>query len=350
MLHEITQSLTAAGSVHLKEKLGGIYTLLVGANLILWIFAFILFEKHAGMLSLCLLAWTFGLRHAVDADHIAAIDNVTRKLMNDGKRPVSVGFFFSLGHSMVVVLLSVAIALGADYVHSRFGALENFGAIVGTIVSGAFLFIIATINFFVFLNVYRMFREVRRRGRVDDAAMEEQMDKRGLYARILRPLLKMVRSSWQMYPIGFLFGLGFDTATEVGLLGISATQASAGMPVWYIMVFPALFTAGMCLIDTTDGVLMQGAYGWAFLDPMRKLFYNGFITLLGFLVAFFVGTVEILGIIGQEYAIKVGFWGWIDGINNHFSVIGYGLIAIFLVCWLAATYMFRRASHAVATQ
>ena len=348
MLREITQSLTDAGSAHLKEKLGGMYTLLVGANLLLWIFAFIIFEKHPGMLSLCLLAWTFGLRHAVDADHIAAIDNVTRKLMNDGKRPVSVGFFFSLGHSTVVVLLSIAIAVGADYVHARFGALENYGAIVGTIVSGAFLFIIATINFFVFLNVYRMFQEIRQGGAVDDKAMQEQMDKRGFYSRILRPLLKMVNSSWQMYPIGFLFGLGFDTATEVGLLGISATQASSGMPVWYIMVFPALFTAGMCLIDTTDGVLMQGAYGWAFLDPMRKLFYNGFITLLGFLVAFFVGAVEVLGIIGQEYEVQGGFWDWIAGLNNHFSVIGYGLIAVFLVCWLTATYMYRRASHAVA--
>jgi nickel/cobalt transporter (NiCoT) family protein len=343
MFRDLSQSLTIAGSPTLEHKVGGMFALLVGANLFLWLFAFILFEHHSGMLSICLLAWTFGLRHAVDADHIAAIDNVTRKLMNDGQRPVGVGFFFSLGHSTIVICLSIAIAFGAEYVHGHYPGLEKFGGIFGTLVSGAFLFLIATINLFVFLNVYRMFQKIRTEGTVDEQAMDEQMEKRGLYARILRPLLKLVRHSWQMYPIGFLFGLGFDTATEVGLLGISATQASAGMPVWYIMMFPALFTAGMCLVDTADGILMLGAYGWAFLDPMRKLFYNAFITLLGFLVAFFVGAVEVLGIIGQEFNLAGGIWRFIGGMNDHFGVIGYGLIGIFAICWLAATYMYRTA-------
>ena len=343
MFKEITQSITSAGSPVLKHRIGGMFTLLVGLNAFLWIFSFILFHRHAGMLSICLLAWTFGLRHAVDADHIAAIDNVTRKLMNDGQRPVGVGFFFSLGHSTIVIGLSIAIALGAEYVHGHYPTLEKFGGIFGTLVSGAFLFLIATINLFVFLNVYRMFKKIRREGSINEKEMDEQMEKRGLYARILRPLLKVVRHSWQMYPIGFLFGLGFDTATEVGLLGISAAQASDGMPVWYIMMFPALFTSGMCLIDTADGILMLGAYGWAFLDPMRKLFYNAFVTLLGFGVAFFVGAVEVLGVIAQEFNLESGIWRFIDGINNHFSVIGYGLIGIFAICWLSSTYLYRTA-------
>ena len=344
MFKELSESITSAGSPGLKHRMGGMFALLVGANLFLWIFAFILFHHHAGMLSICLLAWTFGLRHAVDADHIAAIDNVTRKLMNDGQRPVGVGFFFSLGHSTIVIGLSVGIAFGAQYVHGHYPGLEKFGDIFGTLVSGGFLFLIATINLFVFLNVYKLFKEIRRRGSIDEQAMDEQMEKRGLYARILRPLLKIVKHSWQMYPIGFLFGLGFDTATEVGLLGISATQASAGMPVWYIMMFPALFTAGMCLVDTADGILMLGAYGWAFLDPMRKLFYNAFITLLGFLVAFFVGAIEILGIVSQELNLKGSIWNFVGGMNDHFGVIGYGLVGIFAVCWLSAAYLYRSAS------
>ena len=343
MFKEIAQSITSAGSPVLKHRISGMFTLLVGVNAFLWISSFILFHRHAGMLSICLLAWTFGLRHAVDADHIAAIDNVTRKLMNDGQRPVGVGFFFSLGHSTIVIGLSIAIAVGTEYVHDHFPGLEKFGDIFGTLVSGAFLFLIAAINLFVFINVYKLFKKFREQGSFDEQAMDEQMEKRGLYARILRPLLKIVRHSWQMYPIGFLFGLGFDTATEVGLLGISASQASAGMPVWYIMMFPALFTAGMCLIDTADGVLMLGAYGWAFLDPMRKLFYNAFVTLLGFLIAVFVGAIEILGIIGPEFNLKGGVWNLIDGLNNHFSVIGYGLVGIFAICWLTSTYLYRSA-------
>ncbi len=343
MLREIAESLTSAGCPRIKLKVEGMFILLVGINLFLWIFAFILFERHSGMLSVCLLAWTFGLRHAVDADHIAAIDNVTRKLMNDGQRPVGVGFFFSLGHSTIVVCLSVAIIFGAEYVHGHYPTLEEFGGVFGTLVSGAFLYLIAAINLLVFLNVYRLFRKIQRGGSIDEQAMDEEMEKRGLYARILRPLMRIVRHSWQMYPIGFLFGLGFDTATEVGLLGISATQASAGMPVWYILMFPALFTAGMCLVDTADGILMLGAYGWAFLEPSRKLFYNAFVTLLGFLVAFFVGTVEILGIIAQEYQMKGGMWRFIGGVNDHFGILGYGLVGVFAVCWLAAAYMYRTA-------
>ena len=343
MFKQLSLSLTNAGSPHLKHKITGMYVLLIGANVFLWIMAYLLFYRNTAMLSLCLLAWTFGLRHAVDADHIAAIDNVTRKLMNDGERPVGVGFFFSLGHSTIVVGLSIGIAMGAQYVHSKYPSLEKFGDIFGTVVSGAFLFLIAFINLMVFLNIYKVYKRVDRGEGMDEKAMEDQMEKQGFYARILRPLLKMVRHSWQMYPIGFLFGLGFDTATEVGLLGISATQAGAGMPVWYIMLFPALFTAGMCLIDTTDGILMLGAYGWAFMEPMRKLFYNAFITLLGFAVAFFVGAVELLGILGDECGLKGGFWSYMDGLNNHFGLIGYGLIGIFMTCWLTATFMYKRA-------
>ncbi|MGC8492797.1 MAG: HoxN/HupN/NixA family nickel/cobalt transporter [Syntrophobacteraceae bacterium] len=350
MYKEIVQSLTDAGSVRLKRKIGSMYALLTGVTIGVWIVAFMLFASRPHMLALCLLAWIFGLKHAVDADHIAAVDNVTRKLMNDGQRPVGVGFYFSLGHSLVVILLSVGIVFGVQYVHSHhsLGTLADYGAIIGTIVSGGFLFLIGTINFLVFLNIYHGYKKIKQEGQVDEQAMESHMENRGLLTRILRPLLKMITSSWQMFPVGFLFGLGFDTATEVGLLGISAAEAAKGMPVWFIMVFPVLFTAGMCMIDTTDGILMQGAYGWALLEPTRKLFYNGFITLLGFLVAFFIGGIEILGVIGQELHISGAGWNFINVLNDHFGAIGYGLIAIFMTCWLTAAYMYKQARQAVA--
>ena len=247
------------------------------------------------MLGTALLAYSFGLRHAVDADHIAAIDNVTRKLMQEGKRPVSVGFWFSIGHSAVVVLVALAIAVTTTELESRFDAWKDVGGIVSTSVSTLFLFAVAAMNIVILAGVWETFRHVRRGGAFHDQDFDLLLNSRGLLARLFRPLFRLVTQSWHMLPLGFLFGLGFDTATEVALLGISATQAGQGMSIWSIMVFPALFAAGMSLIDTTDGVLMLGAYNWAFVKPMRKLYYNLVITAVSVVVAVLIGGIEGLG-------------------------------------------------------
>ena len=244
------------------------------------------------LLGTAALAYSFGLRHAFDADHIAAIDNVTRKLMQEGSRPVGVGLFFSLGHSTIVVALTVAIAVATTALQGRFDAFKSFGAMVGTLVSALFLFAIAIANIVVLVSVWRTFQTVKSGGRFVEEDLDLMLANRGLLGRLFRRFFRLIERSWQMYPLGILFGLGFDTATEVGLLGISATQASQGLSIWSILVFPALFTAGMTLIDTTDSILMLGAYGWAFIKPIRKLYYNLTITAVSVLVAVIVGGLE----------------------------------------------------------
>ena len=240
----------------LRAPLIGIYTLLVIGNAAVWAWAFIVFQDQPLYLGTALLAYSFGLRHAVDADHIAAIDNVTRKLMQDGKRPVSVGFFFAMGHSTVVILAAIGVAATTTLLSAHFDAFKSVGGIIGTAVSASFLFVIAAANVVILRSVWRTYRLVRNGGAYVDADFDLLLNNRGLLARLFRPLFRLVSSSWHMFPLGFLFGLGFDTATEVALLGISATQAAKGISIWSIMVFPALFAAGMSLIDTTDGVLM----------------------------------------------------------------------------------------------
>lgn len=251
-----TQSVMPAA----RRKVVGIYAALGLANIALWALALAIFHHYPLLLGTAFLAYSFGLRHAVDADHIAAIDNVTRKLMQQGERPMGVGFFFSLGHSTIVFGLSAAVAITAFAIKGRFSAIENFGTIAGTLISASFLFSIAIINIVVLAAVFRTFRRVK----AGEAYAEEDLDlllaKRGFFARIFRRFFQLVNHSWQMYPIGVLFGLGFDTATEIGLLGISAAGASKGLPAWSIMMFPALFAAGMTLIDTTDSLLMLGRF------------------------------------------------------------------------------------------
>ena len=264
MLRSVAHALSD-GEADLRSKLIGIYAILVTANLAAWAWALLAFRGYPVLLGTALLAYGFGARHAVDADHIAAIDNVTRKLMQQGQRPVGVGFFFSLGHSTVVALASAGIALAAAALETRFAGWRELGELVGTGVSAAFLFLIALVNLVVLVQLYRAFRRVRRGGRLVEDELEGFLSQRGLLGRIFRPLFRFIGASWQMYPLGFLFGLGFDTATEVGLLGISAAEAAHGLSLWSILVFPALFTAGMSLVDTTDSVLMLGAYGWAFM-------------------------------------------------------------------------------------
>lgn len=342
MLKEIARSFRH-GEGGIRSRIVLMYSFLIALNVGVWGLALLVFHRYPMMLGTCLLAYGFGLRHAVDADHIAAIDNVTRKLMQEDKQPVAVGFFFSLGHSTVVVLLSIAIALGAAYVHDRFPQLERIGGLIGTSVSALFLLTIAFINFLVFLDIYRVFQDVRSGRGYSEETLEEFLDKRGLLARFFRPLYKFVNKSWHMYIVGFLFGLGFDTATEIALLGISASQAAQGLPIWSIMIFPALFMSGMCLIDTSDGVVMLGAYGWAFVDPVRKLFYNMVITLVSFLVALLIGGIEALTVIASELKLETGFWAYIDKINDHYGNIGFFIIGIFVASWLVATLIYKAA-------
>jgi nickel/cobalt transporter (NiCoT) family protein len=322
-------------------KLAGIYTVLIAANVLSWLWALVALQQYPVLLGTALLAYTFGLRHAVDADHIAAIDNVTRKLMQAGKRPISVGFFFALGHSTVVIVASVLVALAIGALQSKFDHFRDIGGAIGTGISAFFLLVIAAANTFVLVAVWRMFNAVRQGKHFVEEDLDIVLSQRGVMGRLLRSLFGMISKSWHMYPLGILFGLGFDTATEIGLLGISATQSSQGLELWLILIFPALFTAGMSLIDTTDGVLMVGAYGWAFVKPIRKLYYNMTITLVSVIVALAIGGIEALGLIGNKLGLHGGFWTLIDTLNENFGSLGYLIILIFVACWLISTAIYR---------
>ncbi|MFI5273196.1 MAG: HoxN/HupN/NixA family nickel/cobalt transporter [Ktedonobacterales bacterium] len=341
MLRGILHLMRDSGS-GVRTKILGIYSLLISFNVLAWLLAFAASARlhDPKFLGIGLIAYGLGLRHAVDADHIAAIDNVTRKLMQEGKRPVAVGTFFSLGHSTVVILLSAGLAAASLFVQRNLPGLQATGSLIGTGVSALFLYLIAALNIIVLVDVFRAFRSVTRGGAYDEAKVEAFLSQRGFLARFFRPLFGMVRSSWVMYPIGFLFGLGFDTASEVGLLAISATSVRAGVPFLFIMVFALLFTAGMSLADTTDGVLMLGAYGWAFVKPVRKLYYNLNITLISVLVAVLVGTIELVQIISQQLALSGPVWDFVNtslGLGN----LGFYIVAIFVLSWLISTLVYR---------
>jgi high-affinity nickel-transport protein len=324
-----------------RSKVAAIYALLVLANAGAWILAFAAFAGRPLLLGTALLAYTFGLRHAVDADHISAIDNVTRKLMQQEKKPVAVGFFFSLGHSTIVVALSAAIAFAATLVHTALPGLQSVGGLVGTSISALFLYAIAGINLVVLIDVYRTFRRVERGGGYSAATVDLSLERRGFWCRLFGPLMRMIDASWQMYPLGVLFGLGFDTATEVGILGIAALEAGKGLPVYTIMVFPLLFTAGMCLLDTTDGVLMLGCYGWAFVKPVRKLYYNMNVTLVSVLVAALVGTIEVLSVAGAQLGLRGATWDAIGRVSDNFGAVGAAIVGIFVVSWGVSTAVYK---------
>jgi high-affinity nickel-transport protein len=328
-------------STALRGPIISIYTLLVLANLAVWGWAVLVFRHHPLLLGTALLAYGFGLRHAVDADHIAAIDNVTRKLMNEGKRPVTVGFFFALGHSTVVILAAAAIAGTATTLAAHFGQAKAIGGIIGTVVSVTFLFAIAAMNLLILRAVWRTFCHVRQGGSYVDEDFDLLLNKRGLLARLFRPLFRLVTASWHMFPLGFLFGLGFDTATEVALLGISATEAAKGVSVWSIMVFPALFAAGMSLVDTTDGILMLGAYDWAFVKPIRKLYYNMTITLASVAVAVLIGGIEALGLLSGQLGLSGWFWDGIGALNDNFGSVGFVIIGVFIAAWIGSVLIYR---------
>ncbi len=329
----------AAGNT--RRKIISIFSILFVMNVSAWLWALMVFRHYPVLLGTAFLAYSFGLRHAVDADHIAAIDNVTRKLMQEGKRPVAVGFMFSLGHSTIVVLGSAAIAATALSLQHRMDSVKHFGGIVGTLVSTLFLFGIALVNLIVLRSIYSAFQRVRRGGRYVEEDFDLLLNSRGFLSRLFRPMFAMIRRSWHMYPLGVLFGLGFDTATEIGLLGISAAEASRGLSLWSIMVFPALFAAGMSLIDTTDNVLMLGAYGWAFVKPIRKLYYNMTITLVSVIVAFVVGGIEALGLLAGQFHLQGTFWGLVGRLNENFGTLGYLIVGLFAASWIISIWIYR---------
>ncbi len=325
----------------LRPPIIRLYTLLLGLNLAVWAWALMLFRHQPALLGTALLAYGFGLRHAVDADHIAAIDNVTRKLMQEGKRPVSVGFFFALGHSSVVLLAAAAIAGAAKALASQIDVAKSIGGVVSTLISALFLFAIAAMNFFILIAVWRTFQAARRGAPFNEQDFDLLLNSRGLLARFFRPLYRLITQSWHMLPLGFMFGLGFDTATEIALLGISATEAAKGLSAWSIMVFPALFAAGMSLIDTTDGVLMLGTYNWAFVKPMRKLYYNLSITLVSVVVAVAIGGIETLGLIGDQLGLGGWFWGGIGALDDNFGSLGFVIIGVFIAAWIVSLVIYR---------
>ncbi len=318
-----------------------LYSLLAIANLAAWGWALLAFRDYPVQLGTAFLAYTFGLRHAVDADHIAAIDNVTRKLMQEGRRPAAVGFFFSLGHSTVVWLGSIAIALTAAAFKDNLETFKAVGGVAGTLVSAFFLLSIAMMNIFILAAIYKTFQHVKAGGQYVAEDLDMLLGKTGFLARIFRPMFRAITRSWQMYPLGFLFGLGFDTATEIGLLGVSAASASQGMSFWSILVFPALFTAGMSLVDTTDSILMLKAYGWAFVKPVRKLYYNMTMTFVSVLVAFIVGGLEALNLIGDKLELKGGFWLAIGEMNDNLGSLGYIIVGTFVATWIISALFYR---------
>ena len=328
----------APGPDHLRPL--ALCAFLGAINVAAWLWTWSAFAGYPTLLGTAFLAWVFGLRHAVDADHIAAIDNVVRKLMQEGQRPVTAGFFFSLGHSTVVVAASAAVAATSAALHQQFEGFRTIG-VIGTTVSATFLLVIAIVNLFILRGVWRSFRQVRRGGTLDTEALDTLLAGRGMLARLARPLFGAVRRSWHMYPLGFLFGLGFDTATEIGLLGISAAQSAQGMSAWQVMVFPALFTAGMALIDTSDSILMVGAYGWAFVRPLRKLWYNLTITAASVAVALLIGGVEALGLIADELTLGGRFWSAVARLDDDLGNFGFAVITVFALAWGLSAVIYR---------
>jgi nickel/cobalt transporter (NiCoT) family protein len=329
----------------LRQRVIAIYAVLAAFNIGAWLWAFVAFHANPLLLSTGFLAYTFGLRHAVDADHIAAIDNVTRKLMQDGQRPVSVGFFFALGHSAVVLLVAAGVAVTAAVLEHRVEAWKQFGGIISTSVSALFLFLVAAMNLIILRGVWKAFNRVRRGLPYNDDDLDLLLNDRGLLARLFRPMFRLVSKPVWMLPLGFLFGLGFDTATEVSLLGLSASQASQGVSIGVVLVFPVLFAAGMSLVDTTDGVLMLGAYDWAFVRPIRKLYYNLTITLVSVLVALLIGGIETLGLLSNRFQLQGRFWEVIGTLSENFNNLGFVIIGVFIFAWVASFIVYRAKGY-----
>jgi high-affinity nickel-transport protein len=348
MLTRIRNALTAAE----WARAGGLAAVIVGLHVVGFGLLFGVVVPHhfslgaggAFTAGVGLTAYALGMRHAFDADHIAAIDNTTRKFMNDGQRPLGVGFFFSLGHSSVVFALAVLFSLGikalAGPVSDDGSTLHSVTGLVGTSVSGAFLYVIAVLNLVVLVGIVRVFRDMRR-GRHSEEELEELLQSRGLMNRFLGRFSARITKSWQMYPLGILFGLGFDTATEVALLVIAGSAGAAGLPWYAILCLPVLFAAGMSLMDSIDGSFMNFAYGWAFSKPVRKVYYNITVTGLSVVVALIIGTIELLSIAAEKLSLNGRFWDWVSGID--LNAVGYIVAGLFVATWAIALAIWRFA-------
>lgn len=306
-----------------------------------WGWALIMFRHSPALMGVALLIYGLGLRHAVDADHIAAIDNVTRKFLQEKRRSVTVGFYFALGHSAVVFPVAIAVA-SITTMLGRIRQFQEIGGTFSTIISAAFLLAIALVNLIIFASIYRTYRRVRRDRVYDEHDLELLLASRGFLSRVFRPLFRLVNRSWHMLLLGAMFGLGFDTATEIAMFSVSASQASRGLPFMGIVVFPVLFAAGMSLLDTTDGVMMLGAYEWAFIKPMRKLYYNMVITFMSVVVAVLIGGIELLGLVKERFGTTSRVWSIIGLFSHNLNNCGFVVIALFAVAW-GGSYLFYRS-------
>ncbi|HEY1990250.1 MAG TPA: HoxN/HupN/NixA family nickel/cobalt transporter [Acidimicrobiales bacterium] len=322
---------------------------ILAMNLAGWgIFAFAILPHHfhyQGLgigIGVALTAWTLGMRHAFDADHISAIDNVTRKLMADGKRPLGTGFFFALGHSTVIFALGIGISIAARAFFGEVvdpnGSVASVGGIIETALSGGFLYLIAALNLVVLLGIARMFRDMRR-GLYDEGELERQLESRGLMYRFFGRFMRSISHTWQMFFVGLVFGIGFDTATEILMLSATTAAATAGLPWYAVLALPALFSGGMVLFDTLDGCFMNFAYGWAFARPVRKVYYNLVITGLSIAVAFIIGTIEMSGVLVQELHLRGKFWDYLA--NFDINRAGFIIAGLFVVVWVVALAVWR---------
>ncbi len=332
-----------------RRSLGGMFAFIIALHVIGWGLLILAATRHYAVgsgkvlgIGTGVLAYTLGMRHAFDADHIAAIDNTTRKFMTEGKRPMSVGFFFSLGHSSVVTALTILLGLGAralgGQVRNANSPLHHYGGLIGTIVSGGFLYLIAILNLIVLLGIVRLFIQMRQ-GRFDDSELEKHLNSRGFMMRFFGPVARSIDAPWKMYPLGVLFGLGFDTATEVAFLVLAGTSVAAGLPFWAILSLPILFAAGMSLLDTIDGSFMNFAYGWAFSKPVRKVYYNITITGLSVVVALYIGTLELAQVLASQLHLTGGLWNYAAGFNINQA--GFVIVGLFVAVWAGALTFWR---------
>ncbi|KAI8328035.1 high-affinity nickel-transport protein-domain-containing protein [Blakeslea trispora] len=314
-------------------------------QVVVWVVAVILFKPYPSMIGTGALAYTLGLRHAVDADHISAIDNVTRKLLNHDQHPVCVGLFFSLGHSTVVFITSIIVAATANAVANNIDDFSKIGGLIGTSVSITFLALIAILNLICMIGVIKTMRQVKKEGVYTEIDIEEYLSTRGILGRFFRPVFRFVNASWKMYPLGFLFGLGFDTASEVTLLGITAVQGANGMSMWLIIMLPILFASGMALIDSLDSMLMLFTYKWAYVNPVRKLFYNLTITSISVVVAVIVAAIELFSLIGSQLELDNGWWQFWYFLSDSFEWIGIIIVGAFILTWFVSAIVYRLTGY-----
>jgi nickel/cobalt transporter (NiCoT) family protein len=328
-----------------RRSLSGMGIVIVALHVVGWgMFALLVAPQHLPLLGIgaAVTAYTLGMRHAFDADHISAIDNTTRKLMNEGRRPVSVGFWFALGHSTIVCVIGVGLTIAAKTVFKavtdEHGGLHSFGGLIGTILGGGFLYLIAVLNIVILVGILKLFFAMRR-GTYSEEELEAQLENRGLMYRFFGRWMRTIDKEWKMYPVGIVFGLGFDTATEVALLSATAGAATVGLPWYAVLCLPILFTAGMTLLDSVDGAFMQVAYGWAFARPVRKVFYNIVITALSVALALFIGSIELLGLLGQEFDLTGGIWDFTSDFD--LNTAGFVIVGGFVAVWAIAVALWR---------